>query len=67
MKKRKAQISKNDCVACGSCLKVCPKNAITIIKGLYASVNEQLCVGCSKCAIECPASVITMEVYEIEH
>lgn len=62
MPKRKAKVSIRECVACGCCIKVCPKNAITVSHGIYAKVNHELCVGCGKCAKECPASVITLEV-----
>lgn len=62
MPKRSAIVSVRECVACGCCMKVCPKNAITIPKGTYAEINPGLCVGCGKCAKECPASVITLEV-----
>lgn len=58
--KKKAHIIKNNCVACGTCVKVCPVGAIKIVSGVYAEVNEDKCVGCSKCAKECPASVIEM-------
>ena len=61
MTKRKATVSTRDCVACGCCMKVCPKKAITVPKGIYAEVNRDLCVGCGICAKECPASVITLE------
>lgn len=64
MSKRKATVSIRECVACGCCVKVCPKNAIHIPKGIFAEINDDLCVGCGKCAKECPASVITMEVTE---
>lgn len=64
MPKRKAIININECVACGCCVKVCTKNAITIPKGIYAEIDYKLCVGCGKCAKECPASVITLEVAE---
>ena len=30
MTKRKATVSTRDCVACGCCMKVCPKNIIDI-------------------------------------
>lgn len=62
MPKRKAKVSIIECVACGCCIKVCPKNAIAVPHGIYAKVNHELCVGCGKCAKECPASVITLEV-----
>lgn len=62
MAKRKAVVSIQDCVACGCCIKVCPRNAISIPDGIYANIRQDLCVGCGKCAKECPASVITLEV-----
>lgn len=60
-KRKRAAVAQSDCVACGCCVKVCPKEAIHVEKGLYAMVNFELCVGCGKCAKECPASIITME------
>lgn len=60
MAKRKANVCAADCVACGCCMKICPRSAITIPRGVYAMVDEELCVGCGKCAKECPASVISM-------
>ncbi|MCI8326601.1 MAG: 4Fe-4S binding protein [Lachnospiraceae bacterium] len=62
--KRKATVNILECVACGCCIKVCPKNAIAIPKGIHAEISKDLCVGCGKCAKECPASVITLEVIE---
>lgn len=64
MPKRKAAVNIHECVACGCCMKVCPKQAIRIPNGVFAVVDRDLCVGCGKCAKECPASVITMEVTE---
>ncbi len=64
MLKRKAVVSTKDCVACGCCVKVCPRNAITVPKGIYAEINKTQCVGCGKCAKECPAGIITLEVRE---
>lgn len=66
MIKRKAIISKNECVACGCCIKVCPKTAISIPHGINAEVNYNLCVGCGKCEKECPANVIRLEVINYE-
>ncbi|MEG0156855.1 MAG: 4Fe-4S dicluster domain-containing protein [Anaerovoracaceae bacterium] len=61
MRKQKAIIEQKYCVACGSCLKVCPKASIHIIGGSHAQINRDTCVGCGKCKKECPASVITLE------
>ena len=63
--KRKAKINKEQCVACGCCVKVCPRAAITVPNGICAVVDEKLCVGCGKCAKECPTSIIELrEVQE---
>ena len=56
-----ARVGQN-CVACGCCIKVCPKAAITVPQGVVAVVHDALCVGCGLCAKECPASVISVEV-----
>ncbi len=58
---RKAQVDTTHCVACGSCVKVCPRGAITVPNGITAKVDESLCVGCGLCAKECPASVIAIQ------
>lgn len=47
-----------ECVACGCCTHVCPKNAIKIAHGISARVDEEKCIGCGKCAKVCPAAVI---------
>ncbi|MGI5885580.1 MAG: 4Fe-4S binding protein [Candidatus Spyradocola sp.] len=63
-KRRKAVVDREACVACGCCVKVCPLQAIEIVRGVVARVNRDRCVGCGKCAKECPASVI--EIQEVE-
>ena len=52
MKKAKVQMS--SCVACGVCVKGCPKSAISIYKGSYAVVDTKACVGCGICERSCP-------------
>ncbi|MDR7870682.1 MAG: 4Fe-4S binding protein [Tissierellaceae bacterium] len=58
--KKKAKVIKEACVACGTCIKTCPRNAITIIDGVFAEVDESKCIGCTICSKECPASIIKM-------
>ncbi len=58
--RRLAHVAVSDCVACGCCAKVCPRDAIHIWKGMLAQVDASLCIGCGRCAKECPASVITI-------
>lgn len=52
------------CVACGSCIKVCPMSTIFIWKGVMAQVDKERCVGCGKCAKECPAGAIALYDWE---
>ena len=49
-----------ECVACGCCVRVCPKEAIQIKWGVTANVDKEKCVGCGKCTKVCPAAVIDM-------
>ena len=63
-KRRKAVVDPSACVACGCCVKVCPMQAIRILRGVVARVDPERCVGCGRCAKECPASVI--EIWEVE-
>ncbi len=57
--KRIAVVS-SECVACGCCMKVCPKKAISVPKGIIAQVDADKCIGCGKCSLECPAQIISI-------
>lgn len=62
--KRKAEVDRSFCVACGACAKVCPLNIINIEQGVFAKIDTDKCVGCGKCAKACPASVISIKPME---
>ena len=65
--KKLALIDQKICVACGACMKTCPKRAISIYRGCYAVVDESKCVGCGLCAKTCPAGCIaTKERSEVK-
>ena len=59
---KKAKVDKNVCVACGVCVKTCPKSVISIVNGCYAMVSRASCVGCGLCERSCPAGAIRVEV-----
>ena len=63
--KRKAFIDTRLCVACGTCLKVCPLQIIKINKDIVAEIDTKKCVGCGKCAKACPASIIEIKQMEV--
>ncbi|PLX42203.1 MAG: ferredoxin [Deltaproteobacteria bacterium] len=41
------------CEGCGTCLEVCPVDAISEGGGAY-SIDAETCVDCGTCAEECP-------------
>ena len=45
------------CTGCGSCVDVCPQQAITMHDDL-AVINEDLCIQCGTCANVCSAGAI---------
>ena len=64
MAKRIAFVDKNRCVACGVCIKACPKSAISVYRGCYAKVDDTKCVGCGLCAKACPVGCIAIKERE---
>ena len=62
--KKVAVIDRGVCVACGVCVKTCPKRALSVYKGCFAQVAAETCVGCGLCARECPAGCITVKERE---
>lgn len=57
--KKVAYVDREKCVACGACVKVCPKGAISVYRGCYAVVEEEKCIGCGKCGKTCPGGFIS--------
>ena len=45
LSKKYAEVDRNICVACGACLKECPKSAIQVVRGCYAEVEQEICTG----------------------
>ncbi|MBE5834817.1 MAG: 4Fe-4S dicluster domain-containing protein [Butyrivibrio sp.] len=50
-------LNKEDCCACGACLNICPKQAISMEEDelgfLYPQINKSLCIGCGACKRVC--------------
>lgn len=64
-RKKTAFVDEAQCVGCGSCIKVCPRGAVSVPQGISAKVDAAQCVGCGLCAKACPASVITIKEAEM--
>jgi heterodisulfide reductase subunit A len=52
------------CVACATCVKVCPYGAPMINDLAKAEVQGAKCMGCGSCAAECPRRAITLRHQE---
>jgi heterodisulfide reductase subunit A len=52
-------VNEEVCTGCGTCLTVCPYDAISRdeARGL-AMVSEALCTGCGTCAATCPSAAV---------
>ena len=59
--RRIAVVDRSVCVACGVCMKNCPREAISVYCGCYATVDGARCVGCGLCAKVCPAGCIEIK------
>jgi ferredoxin len=50
-------IKKKKCVACKKCVKKCPTDAISMVKG-KALIDDLKCINCGKCVRICPVKAI---------
>lgn len=58
-----AQVDMAKCVACLTCVRVCPYD-VPVINGDKAYMDPTLCQSCGLCAAQCPASAITVRSTE---
>jgi ferredoxin len=54
-----AKIDAEKCSGCGSCVDVCPTDAITVDDIAVVDANE--CTDCGSCVDECPEEAIEVE------
>lgn len=54
---------KDGCLRMGSCIKVCPTDAISKNAEGYIVIDEAKCISCEKCVAICPTGVMHM-IYE---
>ncbi len=55
-----AKINVELCTGCGTCVDICPVEAITIEKD-KAVIDADSCVDCGTCVDECPVEAISMD------
>jgi len=60
MAKPKAVVDETKCLACGGCISVCPKDALSMCAG-KAYVTPNKCISCAICIKICPIGAIFEE------
>ncbi len=55
-----AHVDSGKCVACLTCVRLCPFAAPHILPEGYAHIEPDLCHGCGICVLECPAEAIEL-------
>jgi len=60
-----ATVDTDKCIACLTCVRVCPYEVPLLTRGTAEVVFDQ-CQACGLCASECPAKAITMTLYTDE-
>jgi heterodisulfide reductase subunit A-like polyferredoxin len=55
-----AKVDSTNCVACATCVKVCPYGAPMINDLGKAEIQGAMCMGCGSCAASCPARTISL-------
>jgi len=55
------------CLGLGSCMKVCPTDAIYYDNDGLVRVNRNKCIGCEQCVNVCPTGVIKMVPYSADY
>jgi len=59
-----AVVDPNKCMACLTCLRVCPYGA-PVVKA-WSEIRPDYCQACGLCAPECPAQAISMVTYDVK-
>lgn len=60
-----AEIDPELCTGCGTCIDICPMEAIKI-RDDKSKVKQKRCIGCGNCVVVCPVEAISLKKKERE-
>lgn len=55
-----SKVCQDGCLGLGTCVRVCPFNAIHVTNEGIAKVDAEKCTGCGKCVTACPRNIISL-------
>ncbi|WML68468.1 MAG: L-aspartate semialdehyde sulfurtransferase ferredoxin [Methanoregula sp. SKADARSKE-2] len=53
-------VNESECVDCGACISICPREAFTFDQEYKLKLDEGKCVLCSRCVDACPHRALTL-------
>lgn len=56
----KAKICKEKCDRCGTCIAVCPANALLLLSASLV-IDPDRCTGCGLCVMVCPFGALSLD------
>ena len=59
-------IDKKKCISCGTCVAICPVEAISFDKTGKAVIDRKKCIRCGSCQASCPVEAIDLNKNEEE-
>ncbi len=60
---KKEEVIETNCINCGACMKVCPKN-INVKRCFFNKISNKSCISCGLCNYVCPAKLKLREIVE---
>ncbi len=53
-------LNESECVDCGACISICPREVFSLDKNFRLKLEEGKCVLCGKCIEACPHQALTL-------
>jgi NAD-dependent dihydropyrimidine dehydrogenase PreA subunit len=54
--------NESECVDCGACISICPKEVFSFSPDWKLTIAEERCIICGKCIHACPHGALTLQV-----
>lgn len=54
-------VDQNKCIGCGTCVGMCPVEAISFNEDGKAVIDEKKCIKCGTCEAVCPVGAIEIK------